>query len=932
MGMSLQSISQGWTQRASCPFGAFSPAFYFSHGNKIYVAKPIATGNDSVYYYNQITDSWHSYGVFPGAAKTGMAAAVYGNEAFVFCGSVCSGSLSASCPTKEVWKLNLVTNIWTQLPNFPGTERYGHGAVLNTNNNKIYISFGRSFLPPVNTPPSSLTDFWEFNPITYQYAQKASFSNAMSGRYAHCTYAVGNRVFVAWGSNDNPMMFTFGDTPSYDIITNTWSNSFGTNLRSNACVFNIAGKVYGGMGGLQSSNFQQFSDFFNIVPGTFTTPAFPGVPCQAALSIDCGGRGYIGLGFNSGGISPPSTNISLNQLWEFTPSLNVSNDNVSLTFNTPATLSPLANDAGAAISTMSVLTGPQNGSYTINNLLGTISYTPNFNYIGLDSIQYVVCDIQTPTPSCQTAWIYINVSSVLSITPTNTSTCLGTSVNLIASGMSTYTWLPMMVNTASVTVTPTATTIYTVIGQSPIGISTKTVSVNVLAVPNLTYSTQPTLLCAGKSVTFTATGATSYTWMNTNFTSLTNTFIILPNISQILSNPFTLTGMLSNGCKSVIVFTVNVSPSPTIIVNTSPSLTCVGQTVTLTASGANTYTWHSFGNASGNTIAFPITSVTTVSVSGTNSVGCIGNQAFSIAPNAVNIAITPSSASICVGNSVALTASGANTYTWLPSGATTNSLIDYPVSTTVYSIAGQSLAGCTKTQTIAIVVNSTPTISILAQPNSLCIGNSTTLSASGATNYTWSPVNLFSQSIAVSPTTTTTYTLTGENVFGCSSIVLKTLTVFPSPNVLASATSSGGTSTLSCTGLTNATWNPGGFSGVTITVSPLSTTTYTVLGNDANGCSGQNTVTVFSTTNVESIASSETNYLIYPTLTSDYLYFKSGTSPVSTIEIINNLGQIVFSDKVENNKINMSFLKNGLYYCHIILGDKSRVIQKIIKY
>lgn len=137
-----------------------------------------------------------------------------------------------------------------------------------------------------------------------------------------------------------------------------------------------------------------------------------------------------------------------------------------------------------------------------------------------------------------------------------------------------------------------------------------------------------------------------------------------------------------------------------------------------------------------------------------------------------------------------------------------------------------------------------PTVSINSA--SICPGTTTTLTASPSTlggTYLWSPGGQTTQTITVSPLTTTNYSVTYTlNGVGTNN---STVTVFAPPAINAGldiTICSGAQATLSGTGGVSYSWN----NGVTnnLAFNPLNTATYTVTGTDINGCTGTDQVTV----------------------------------------------------------------------------------------
>ena len=158
-------------------------------------------------------------------------------------------------------------------------------------------------------------------------------------------------------------------------------------------------------------------------------------------------------------------------------------------------------------------------------------------------------------------------------------------------------------------------------------------------------------------------------------------------------------------------------------------------------------------------------------------------------------------------------------------------------------IWNRALTACEITQ---LYTSALPTITTTTTASIICIGASTSITASGATTYTWMPGNLTGATITVSPTATTTYTVTGTNANGCVNTATRIITVNPLPVVTATSTAAavcaGASVTLTGVGATSYSWS----GGVTNAVSfiPTATVTYTVTGTNANGCVNTATITV----------------------------------------------------------------------------------------
>lgn len=434
-----------------------------------------------------------------------------------------------------------------------------------------------------------------------------------------------------------------------------------------------------------------------------------------------------------------------------------------------------------------------------------------------------------------TRTISINVSATPTLTANNATVCSGSSATLTASGATSYTWNPGNLSGASVIVTPTATTAYTIIGSNGTCTSSITRTVTVNPTPTVTVSATPTTICSGATTTITALGATSYSW---NTGALTGGIAVSPTVTTT----YTVTGTTS-GCSNTKTISISVTSSPTI--TASSATVCSGNTATLTASGATLYAWNP-GNLGGSVVLVTPTATTVYTVTG--SLGsCTATTTASVSVNTtptVNVVASPTA--ICSGASATLTASGASTYSW-NTGATSTNIIVAPSATTSYTVTGTT-GSCSNSRTLTLNVTTTPTVT--APSLTICPGNSATLTASGAATYSWN-TGATSANIVVTPTVTTVYTVTGFNGL-CSNVRTVTVTIGSGLSVAVTPANpsicSGSSASLTASGATSYTWNPGNLIGATVVLSPTVNTTYTVVGMNG-ACTGTGVVTVSVTNN-----------------------------------------------------------------------------------
>jgi hypothetical protein len=253
----------------------------------------------------------------------------------------------------------------------------------------------------------------------------------------------------------------------------------------------------------------------------------------------------------------------------------------------------------------------------------------------------------------------------------------------------------------------------------------------------------------------------TFTSANPNLIGSTNG-ILTPSFANIGVNSFTYAISLGSCiAKTSSSFVVNTVP---LSVSSSSTIFC-GQTLTLNASGADTYLWSNALTSSSIVVTPSVTS--SYSVIGTSTVNSCSKEAHITIGVTSSLVITiAGSASVCSAQALQLTANGANTYTW-SNNSTGSSTTVYPLTNSNYSVNGMDVFGCKATATKSIEVKSNPNIEVSGN-FTICPGITTKLSAIGASSYSWS-TNDSLPNVFVTPSVTTNYTVVGENYYGCKS-------------------------------------------------------------------------------------------------------------------------------------------------------------------
>jgi hypothetical protein len=544
------------------------------------------------------------------------------------------------------------------------------------------------------------------------------------------------------------------------------------------------------------------------------------------------------------------------------------------------------NTAGTLLGTLTAgsnnhITGTKyvthNASNTANPAVWTFTWTAPAAGTGSVTF-YGAFAITTSTTKVTTLTVNEATSPSLTAAATANPTSVvagGTSqLNVTATGGSgtyTYSWTSVPAGFTSTAqnpvVTPSVTTVYTVIVTSGSQTASSSATVTVTPLLTATASANPASIIAGGSsqLNVTAgggTGSFTYSWTSVpaGFTSTAQNPVVTPTVTTVY------TVHVVSGTQSVnSSATVTVTPLLTATASANPASIIAGGSsqLNVTAGGGTgsfSYSWTSvpagFTSTAQNPVVTPtVTTVYTVHVvSGTQSVN--SSATVTVTP-VLTATASANPASIIAGGSsqlnvVASGGTGSFTYSWtsVPAGFTStaqNPSVS-PTVTTVYTVqvtSGTQTVSSSATVTVGAGLSATAS----ANPASIIAGGSSQLNVSasgGAGSYTYSwtsvPAGFIStaQNPTVSPTVTTVYTVqvtSGTQTVSSSA----TVTVIPVLTATASANPAsiiaGGSSQLNVvasggTGSFTYSWTsvPAGFtsSAQNPTVSPAVTTVYTV--------------------------------------------------------------------------------------------------------
>jgi hypothetical protein len=345
------------------------------------------------------------------------------------------------------------------------------------------------------------------------------------------------------------------------------------------------------------------------------------------------------------------------------------------------------------------LVGTGATSYTWSNNVGNnVPFFPNA------TATYTLSSANSCGTSTATTSIVVNPNPPVTAAG-STMICEDESATLTASGAVSYTWNPGNLTGASVVVSPTVPTGYSVTGTDNLGCRT-TVQIPVIVkpAPVINLVATKTVVCVNGSSTITATGTSaSYLW-NTSQTS-PQIIVVLPSTTA-----YSVQGTHSNGCTRTATIEVAVF-EPTLAISGNTAV-CQGSAITLTVGGGTNIMWSTnvpFSSISVTPNVSTTYSVTAEVTHSNQALKCPTSNSVLVTVHPLpSVTATPDRPTICKGEQVTITASGPGVTGFLwQTGATTHTLsmtglVNLPLG---YTVTGTDQNGCQKKVSGSVIVS-----------------------------------------------------------------------------------------------------------------------------------------------------------------------------------------------------------------------------------
>ncbi len=336
----------------------------------------------------------------------------------------------------------------------------------------------------------------------------------------------------------------------------------------------------------------------------------------------------------------------------------------------------------------------------------------------------------------------------------------------------------------------------------------------------------PDAICENDIASLIATGAASYVWEDGRTENS-----IMDTITG--TRTYTVKGT-TNGCTSEAKKTIEMWPLPNVKILCKTNKICLNQSVYMEASGADSYIW-SDGSYTKSINVKPSTT-TKYYLIGKSINNCESRDTFEVTVNPLPTVVIEGDAAVCYDNTAELVAKGANTYVW-STQETTDTIRPNILTTQTFTVLGTDTNNCSSSATKQVKKKDIPVLTY-ATNSPVCLGEIATITVLGANSYLWNDANESTgNSLNTVPQNDTAYTVIGY-LDGCEATKTINIQVLPLPNIDITGESEvcvNESINLTASGASSYVWS-NGLQSETLSATPLSSMTYTVVGTDENGC------------------------------------------------------------------------------------------------
>lgn len=620
--------------------------------------------------------------------------------------------------------------------------------------------------------------------------------------------------------------------------------------------------------------------------GYYTVTVNPAISATVnTTDLTCGNdNGEIEVTGTSGGSAPYSysldgTNFSASNTFtglsagNYTVYVESDGNGCSETYsvtlsNTPQETITVGTDQTVCNGDNATLTASGNG--TIEWFEGAASIGTGTSVVVSPTATTTYTAVLTDANGCEDqADITVTVNALPTVDAgTDFTVCEGDEITLSGSGADSYVW-----DNSAVDGTPfniSATTTFNVIGTDADGCEGTdqiTVTVNPLDDPSFSYASGT--LCSGGTNETPTVNATGTFTVDSPDLVFANTATGEIDMTSSLNGVYQITFTTDGTCSSSQTNTLTITSSPDAVFTYAETEYCQSESnpspVFLTGASAGAFSVDITGlaiNTSTGVIdlanSLPGTYEVTNTIAATAS--CPMDQAsFTVTISEAPTATISGGGDICSNGDAPITITLTGTGPWdlIASDGTNNFSQSSPISSVTQNISTPGTytivsvtdaTGCTNAGTGSATINVFPDPVVNAGTDlTVCEGDEITLSGSGADSYVWT--NGVQDGVPFIINNTTSYSVTGTDVNGCTDSDIVVVTVNPAPTVDAGSdfiVCPGAEITLSASGTDSYVWDNGVQDGVAFTIT--ATTTYTVTGTDASGCEGTDQITVTAET------------------------------------------------------------------------------------